>query len=78
MPNWLRRLISAIIALLILAVTYPDVLLQGRVLTGLFVCVLFLSVFPFLLVCIFTGRSESAEIVGWCLQLFFLVSVFMR
>jgi len=78
MPKWIRRVISAIIALFIIAVSSPDVIVRGRVHTGLFIYILCVSIVPFLLVCIFAGRSKTAEIVGWCIQLFMLVGVFTR
>jgi hypothetical protein len=58
MRKGLRRLISAIIAWFIFAVTYPEVILQGRVQAALFTRILCVSAIPFLLVCIFVGRSN--------------------
>jgi hypothetical protein len=49
MPKWLRQIISAIIALIIFAASYPDVIVRGRVLTIPFIYILCVSIIPFLL-----------------------------
>lgn len=78
MPKWLRIIISAIIVLFIFAATYPNVIGPGGVETVPFIYILCLSIIPFLLICIFAGRNKTAETVSWCIQLFFLIAVFMQ
>ncbi len=72
MPKWSR--------ILIFAATFPNVIgaRDGGVETFPFIYILCISIIPFLLVSIFAGRIKLAEIFGWCVQLFFLVAVFIR
>lgn len=78
MAKWLRILVSGIIAILIFAATFPNVVsARGGVETAPFIYILCISIIPFLLVSVFAGRIKLAEILGWCVQLFFLVAVFV-
>jgi hypothetical protein len=80
MPKWSRILISGIIAFFIFAATFPNLIRarDGGIGTVPFIYILSISIIPFLMVSIFAGRKKSVEIVGWCIQLFFLVAVLVR
>jgi len=74
---WLRRSISALIALLFFAVEYPNVIGGGgRVLIGSLIYILCLSIGPFLVVVISMGRSLRCEGIGWCLQIVLIILAF--
>jgi len=78
MPKWLRRVISGLIAVLIFAGTYPNVISDGRILFGEFIYILCLSIIPFLVVAISVGRSVIWERIGWGAQIVLLVAAIVR
>ena len=69
MKPWLRRVISGILTLLVFAGTYPNVIVVRHGVAdisgvGLAVVLVFAFI-PFLLVCIFAGRRQILEHIGW-------------
>lgn len=66
MPRWLRILISGLIALLVFAAAYPNVILPGGGIEIIaFVFILALSFIPFVLIFVFAGRDKTLEGIGW-------------
>ena len=76
MSKWFRRVLSAILALLIFAATLPGVAGNGKVHSAGLIYIICLSIIPFLLIFIFAGRNKILEGIGWVSQLILLFAVF--
>ncbi len=64
-PKWGRMVISGIIGFIIFAVMFPSITGLGVPLHPITVLALCIPFVPFLLVCIFAGRSKIGEAIGW-------------
>ena len=77
MRKWLRQIISGLIALLMFAMTYPNVIGHDGVIIGAFIYILCLSIVPFIVIFISVGRSVIWERIGWGLQIvIFMMIIF--
>ena len=79
MKRWLRLLIAGFLAILVFAATYPDTFdAEGAVEIVPLLVICALSIFPFLVICIFAGRGPTTEGIAWGLLLFGVVGAFFR
>ena len=78
MPKWLRYLISALLALLFFAGTFPNAMGGGKVFMGDLAYILCLTVIPFLIVVLSVGRSRIWERIGWGVQILPLAAAIVR
>ena len=77
-PKWARCVISGVIAFLVMAAYYPSITRSGEPPhPALLIYMLCISVVPFLLVCIFAGRSKIGEGIGWGVQVILFAPIFI-
>jgi len=76
-PKWGRMVISGIIGFIIFAVMFPNIIGPGVPLHPIIILSLCIPFVPFLLVCIFAGRSKIGEAIGWDVLFFVFAPLFI-
>jgi hypothetical protein len=79
MRRWLRILCSGLISLLVFAATFPNVFLpSGGIWVSASIYILVMAFGPFVLICIFCGRNQIFEGIGWAGHFLTLAAVLFR
>jgi hypothetical protein len=76
MPKSVRVFVSALLALLTLAILYPNTIQNGEVRIDLLLYVLLAIFLPFILVVVFCRKNGAIESLGWLFQITLLAYIF--
>ena len=77
MKNWVKRMISSLVAALIFAIGYPGARQPGGGIDRLAITVVLgVALLPAAMVWVGTSRLRWLEVLGWLLQAAVVVSIF--
>ena len=76
MSKFIRVFVSGLLALLTLAILYPNTIQNGEVRTDLLLYMLLMVFMPFVSIVIFCRKNGVLESLGWLFQLSLLAYIF--